>query len=80
MKNRLYNLQLQTPQGECKAAADTMPGLVEITPRGLFGDLLERPEKKPEDRLDMVARELWAAVGRYWSVLSKIGLDFKARL
>lgn len=61
MKKRPYNLQMQTPLGECEAAADTMQGLVEITPRGLFGDVLRPPEKKPEDTLDLVSRDLFAA-------------------
>jgi len=60
MKKRPYKLQLQTPLGECEAAADTMPGLVEITPRGLFGEALDST-KTDLDKLDIVSRDLWAA-------------------
>ncbi|MBC8378191.1 MAG: hypothetical protein H8E62_03365 [Planctomycetes bacterium] len=60
MKKRPYNLQLQTPVGECAAAADTMAGLVEITPRGLFGES-ERTTGPQGNKLDIVSRELWQA-------------------
>lgn len=60
MKKRPYKLNLQTPLGECEAAADTMPALVEITPRGLFGGLIKRGSCQ-EGKLDIVARDLWAS-------------------
>ncbi|MDH4203527.1 MAG: hypothetical protein OEV87_11630 [Phycisphaerae bacterium] len=60
MKKRPYNLRLQTPVGECEAAADTMAGLVEITPRGILGES-ERTTGPQESKLDVVSRELWTA-------------------
>lgn len=64
-KKRLYNLQLQTPLGECEAAADTMPGLVEITPRGLLGEAIEPTKLNPYDNMDIVSRDLWTAFLEY---------------
>ncbi len=58
--NKPYSLNLTTPGGKCAAEADTMKGLVEITPRGLLGESAEKAGQSGDQRLDDIARALLA--------------------